>query len=145
MEFSINNSKMFLPNGNESAGFPLVPSERSERYREKQKPNAGISGTKIKNRKQFLKMMHDAERGIFDIVAVKDFFRVGRTRDFVIILYNSTYNLSTEAEGDNYMWDYMIQRILMSAEYIFDTGATVRDCAKHFNTSKSTVHTIVTC
>ena len=28
----------------------------------------------------------------------------------------------------------------MSAEYILETGATVRDCADHFGTSKSTVH-----
>lgn len=34
----------------------------------------------------------------------------------------------------------MIKRALMSAEYILDTGATVRDCAEHFGTSKSTVH-----
>ena len=38
------------------------------------------------------------------------------------------------------MWDYMIKRALMSAEYILETGATVRDCADHFGTSKSTVH-----
>ena len=38
------------------------------------------------------------------------------------------------------MWDYMIKRALSCAEYILDTGATVRDCAKKFATSKSTVH-----
>ena len=38
------------------------------------------------------------------------------------------------------MWDYMIKRALMSAEYILKTGATVRDCAERFGTSKSTVH-----
>lgn len=38
------------------------------------------------------------------------------------------------------MWDYMIKRALMSAEYILETGATVRDCAERFGTSKSTVH-----
>ena len=32
----------------------------------------GLSGTKIKNRKQFLKMMTDAESGLFDMVVVKD-------------------------------------------------------------------------
>lgn len=32
----------------------------------------GISGTKIKNRKEFLRMMSDAEKGMFDMVVVKD-------------------------------------------------------------------------
>ena len=38
----------------------------------------GISGTKIKNRKEFLRMMSDSERGIFDMVVVKDISRFAR-------------------------------------------------------------------
>ena len=38
----------------------------------------GLSGTKIKNRKQFLKMMADAESGLFDMVVVKDISRFAR-------------------------------------------------------------------
>lgn len=38
----------------------------------------GISGTKIKNRKEFLKMMSDAEKGLFDLVVVKDISRFAR-------------------------------------------------------------------
>ena len=38
----------------------------------------GISGTKIKNRKEFLRMMADAEHGIFDRVVVKDISRFAR-------------------------------------------------------------------
>ncbi len=38
----------------------------------------GISGTKIKNRKEFLRMMADAERGLFDMVVVKDISRFAR-------------------------------------------------------------------
>lgn len=38
----------------------------------------GISGTKIKNRKEFLKMMADAERKCFDLVVVKDISRFAR-------------------------------------------------------------------
>lgn len=38
----------------------------------------GISGTKIKNRKQFLRMMADAEQGLFDMVVVKDISRFAR-------------------------------------------------------------------
>lgn len=38
----------------------------------------GISGTKIKNRKEFLHMMSDAERGLFNMVVVKDISRFAR-------------------------------------------------------------------
>ena len=38
----------------------------------------GISGTKIKNRKEFLRMLKDAERGFFDLVVVKDISRFAR-------------------------------------------------------------------
>lgn len=38
----------------------------------------GLSGTKIKNRKQFLRMMADAEQGLFDMVVVKDISRFAR-------------------------------------------------------------------
>lgn len=38
----------------------------------------GISGTKINNRKEFLRMMSDAEHGLFDMVVVKDISRFAR-------------------------------------------------------------------
>lgn len=38
----------------------------------------GISGTKIKNRKEFLQLMRDAQHGIFDMVVVKDISRFAR-------------------------------------------------------------------
>lgn len=38
------------------------------------------------------------------------------------------------------MRDYIEQRVVMIGEYIVDTGATVRDAAKMFKISKSTVH-----
>ena len=38
----------------------------------------GISGTKTKNRKEFLRMMADAEHHLFDIVVVKDISRFAR-------------------------------------------------------------------
>ena len=38
----------------------------------------GISGTKIKNRREFLRMMTDAERHLFDMVVVKDISRFAR-------------------------------------------------------------------
>lgn len=38
----------------------------------------GISGTKIKNRRQFLQLLRDAEKGLFDMVVVKDISRFAR-------------------------------------------------------------------
>ena len=38
----------------------------------------GLSGTKIKNRKEFLRMMADAEHHLFDMVVVKDISRFAR-------------------------------------------------------------------
>ena len=38
----------------------------------------GISGTKIKNRKEFQRMLADAEKGMFDMVVVKDISRFAR-------------------------------------------------------------------
>lgn len=38
------------------------------------------------------------------------------------------------------MKDYIVDRVLNIAEYIMDTGATVRTCAGKFRISKTTVH-----
>ena len=40
--------------------------------------------------------------------------------------------------------DYMEERVLKTAEYIIEYGATVRDTAKKYGISKSTVHKDVT-
>lgn len=42
------------------------------------------------------------------------------------------------------MWDYIEERTIQCAEYIVETGCTVRACSAHFNVSKSTVHKDVT-
>ena len=42
------------------------------------------------------------------------------------------------------MWEYMERRAVRCAEYMLETGATVRACAEHFGMSKSTVHKDVT-
>jgi len=42
------------------------------------------------------------------------------------------------------LWKYIEERVLKCAEYIVDTGCTVRACAVHFGISKSTVHKDVT-
>lgn len=38
------------------------------------------------------------------------------------------------------MKDYIEERVMEVAEYIIDTGATVRETAKVFKVSKSTIH-----
>ena len=38
------------------------------------------------------------------------------------------------------MWDYIEDRARKCAEYIIETGCTVRACSAHFSISKSTVH-----
>ncbi len=42
------------------------------------------------------------------------------------------------------MKDYIEERVLQTADYIIASGATVRDAAKKFGISKSTVHKDVT-
>ena len=42
------------------------------------------------------------------------------------------------------MWDYIEERAKQCAEYILQTGCTVRVCSAHFAISKSTVHKDVT-
>ena len=38
------------------------------------------------------------------------------------------------------MWEYIEERAIQCAEYIVETGCTVRACSAHFSISKSTVH-----
>ena len=38
------------------------------------------------------------------------------------------------------MWEYIEERVIKCAEYIVETGCTVRACSAHFSISKSTVH-----
>ena len=58
----------------------------------------GISGTKIKNRKEFLRMMADAEHGLFEMVVVKDISRFARNT--VDLLQNVRKLKSLGIEGD---------------------------------------------
>lgn len=58
--------------------FFLEYTERSGDNLVKLYADEGLSGTKIKNRKQFLQMMADAELGLFDMVVVKDISRFAR-------------------------------------------------------------------
>ena len=59
-------------------GFFLEYTQRTGDNLVRLYADEGISGTKIKNRKEFLKMMAEAERGLFDMVVVKDISRFAR-------------------------------------------------------------------
>lgn len=65
---SLEAQKRFFQEYTERSGDRLVALYADE----------GISGTKIKNRRQFLQMMADAEQGLFDQVVVKDISRFAR-------------------------------------------------------------------
>ncbi len=65
---SLEAQKSFFSEYTERTGDNLVRLYADE----------GISGTKIKNRKEFLRMMSDAEHGLFDMVVVKDISRFAR-------------------------------------------------------------------
>jgi putative DeoR family transcriptional regulator (stage III sporulation protein D) len=51
-----------------------------------------------------------------------------------------THGTSNDWWEANTVKDYIEQRVLMTAEYIVDKNATVREAAKQFKVSKSTVH-----
>jgi putative DeoR family transcriptional regulator (stage III sporulation protein D) len=42
------------------------------------------------------------------------------------------------------LWEYIEERVVKCAEYIVETGCTVRGCSAHFSVSKSTVHKDIT-
>lgn len=65
---SLESQKEFFSEYTQRTGDVLVKLYADE----------GISGTKIKNRKEFLRMMSDAEKGMFDMVVVKDISRFAR-------------------------------------------------------------------
>jgi len=65
---SLEAQKKFFMEYTEKNGHNLVRLYADE----------GISGTKIKNRKEFLRLMRDAQHGLFDMVVVKDISRFAR-------------------------------------------------------------------
>lgn len=65
---SLEAQKKFFTEYTERNGHNLVRLYADE----------GISGTKIKNRKEFLRLMRDAQHGLFDMVVVKDISRFAR-------------------------------------------------------------------
>lgn len=77
---SLETQKQFFEEYAEKNGHILVRIYADE----------GISGTKIKNRKEFLRLMHDAKHGLFEMVVVKDISRFARN---TVDLLNSTRQL----------------------------------------------------
>ena len=65
---SLEAQKKFFTEYTEKNGYNLVRLYADE----------GISGTKTKNRKEFLRLMRDAQHGLFDMVVVKDISRFAR-------------------------------------------------------------------
>ncbi len=70
---SLEAQKSFFTEYTENNGHKLVRLYADE----------GISGTKIKNRIEFQRLMRDAQKGLFEMVVVKDISRFARnTVDF---------------------------------------------------------------
>lgn len=71
---SLETQKNFFTEYTQNNGHTLVRLYADE----------GISGTKIKNRTEFLRLMRDAKKGLFEMVVVKDISRFARnTVDFL--------------------------------------------------------------
>ena len=77
---SLETQKKFFAEYTEKNGHNLVRLYADE----------GISGTKIKNRKEFQRLMRDAHQGLFEMVVVKDISRFARN---TVDLLNSTRQL----------------------------------------------------
>ncbi len=90
----------------------------------------GISGTKIKNRKEFLRLLNDAGQGMFDTVVVKDISRFARnTVDFL----NSIRQL--KALGIETVFLTSNQTVLGNSEFVLTIfGALAQE--ESANTSK---------
>lgn len=73
----------------------------------------GISGTKLKKRKEFLKLLEDSEKGLFDMVVVKDISRFARN---TVDLLTSTRHL--KALGIETMFLTSNQTVLGNSEFV---------------------------
>jgi len=90
----------------------------------------GISGTKTKNRKEFLRLMRDANNGLFDMVVVKDISRFARN---TVDLLNSTRQL--KALGIETLFLTANMTVLGNSEFVLTIfGALAQE--ESANTSK---------
>lgn len=90
----------------------------------------GISGTKIKNRTEFLRLLRDAKHGLFDTVVVKDISRFARN---TVDLLNSTRQL--KALGIETLFLTSNMSVLGNSEFVLTIfGALAQE--ESANTSK---------
>ncbi|MEG1578716.1 MAG: recombinase family protein [Oscillospiraceae bacterium] len=90
----------------------------------------GISGTKIKNRKEFLRLLKDAESGLFDTVVVKDISRFARN---TVDLLQSTRKLKALGIETTFLTANM--SVLGNSEFVLTIfGALAQE--ESANTSK---------
>ena len=117
---SLDAQKQFFNEFSEKNGHVLVRVYADE----------GISGTKIKNRKEFLRLLNDAESGLFDMVVVKDISRFARN---TVDLLQSTRKLKALGIETNFLTANMT--VLGSSEFILTLfGALAQE--ESANTSK---------
>ena len=109
----------------------------------------GLSGTKIKNRDEFLKMMHDAETGIFQIVLIKDVSRLARNTVVLLEACRKLRSLGIEVQFLNYQMNNMGNSeflltlyAAMAQEESYNTSKRIK-FRKKFNAERGKVPNIV--
>jgi DNA invertase Pin-like site-specific DNA recombinase len=117
---SLDAQKRFFSEFTEKNGHTLVRLYADE----------GISGTKTKNRKEFLRLMKDAESGLFDMVVVKDISRFARN---TVDLLQSTRKLKALGIETTFLTANMT--VLGNSEFVLTIfGALAQE--ESANTSK---------
>ncbi|MBQ9746072.1 MAG: recombinase family protein [Clostridia bacterium] len=107
--------------------------------------DAGISGTKTKNRAAFNQMMSDAESGIFKAVLFKDVSRLARnTADFLgcyrklqglgVKMHFLSYNMTNMDTGEF----YLTLLAAIAQEESYNTSRRIK-FSKHYNAEKGRV------
>lgn len=117
---SLDAQKRFFSEFTEKNGHTLVRLYADE----------GISGTKIKNRKEFQRLLKDAESGLFDMVVVKDISRFARN---TVDLLQSTRKLKALGIETTFLTANMT--VLGNSEFVLTIfGALAQE--ESANTSK---------
>ena len=100
---SLENQKSFFEEYARRQGFQLVKIYADE----------GISGKQMKNREQFLRMLEDSKKDLFDMVAVKDISRFARN---TVDLLNSIRQLRSRGIEVQFLSNH--QTILTGSEFV---------------------------
>lgn len=105
-------------------------AEKNGHYLVRLYADEGISGTKTKNRKEFLQLMKDSDAGIFDMVVVKDISRFARN---TVDLLQSTRKLKALGIETTFLTANMT--VLGNSEFVLTIfGALAQE--ESANTSK---------